>query len=95
MQLFAVQEVYCFFLPFVLKWVVAALTVSVLVNVFSTLRKEGDHSHSSVVAQIRAMLMEGWQRLFQQAPSNQNMLLTFVRLNGRGRRFRALATSVR
>ncbi|DBA75406.1 TPA: hypothetical protein ACH3X1_010669 [Trebouxia sp. C0004] len=89
------QEVYCFFVPFILKWVVAALVVSVLVNLFSSLRKQGDHSHSSVVAQIQALLVEWWQGLFEQAPSNLNILGTFFRLNGRGRRFRALATSVR
>ncbi len=84
-----------FILPFILKWVVAALVVSVLVNLFSSLRKQGDHSHSSVVAQIQALLIEWWQRLFEQAPSNLNILGTFFRLNRRGRRFRALATSVR
>ena len=94
-HLLFLQEVYCFVLPFILKWVVAALVVSVLVNLFSRLRKQGDHSHSSVVAQIRAMLMEGWQRLFQQAPSNQNMLLTFFRLNGRGRTFKAMPSFIR
>ena len=84
-----------FILPFILKWVVAALVVSVLVNLFSSLRKQGDHSHSSVVAQIQALVSEWWQRLFQHAPSNLNVLGTFSRLNFRGRRFRALATSVR
>jgi len=84
-----------FILPFILKWVVAALVVSVLVNLFSSLRKQGDHSHSSVVAQIQALVIEWWQRLFQHAPSNLNVLGTFSRLNFRGRRFRALATSVR
>ncbi len=86
---------YCFILPFILKWVVAALVVSVLVNLFSRLRKQGDHSHNSVVAQIHALLTEWWQRLFHRAPSNQDMLATFFRLNGRGRTFRAVATSVR
>ena len=89
------QEMYCFVLPFVLKWVVAALVVSVLVDLFSTLRKQGDHSHSSVPAQIHALLTEWWQCLFHRAPSNQDMLATVFRLNGRGRTFRALATSVR
>jgi len=84
-----------FILPFILKWVVAALVVRVLVNLFSSLRKQGDHSHSSVVAQIQALVIEWWQRLFEHAPSNLNILGTFARLNFRGRRFRALATSVR
>lgn len=69
--------------------------VGVLVNLFSSLRKQGDHSHSSIVAQIRALLFEWWQRLIEQAPSNLNILGTFSCLNSRGRRFRALATSVR
>lgn len=89
------QEVYCFILPFVIKWVVAALVVSVLVSLFSRLRRQGDHSHSSILAQIHSLLLEGWQRLFRQAPSNQNMLLTLFRVIGRGRTFRALPTSVR
>ena len=89
------QEVYCFVLPFILKWVVAALEVSVLINLFGRLRKQGDHSHSSVVAQIRVLMTDGWQRMFQQAPSNQNMLLTLVQLNNKRRSFKALATSVR
>lgn len=89
------QEIYVFILPFILKWVVAALVVSVLVNLFSSLRKQGDHSHSSVVAQIQALLIEWWQRLFQRAPSNQSMLVTLFRLNGRGRSFKAMPSFIR
>ena len=71
------------------------MVVSVLVNLFSSLRKQGDHSHSSVVAHIQALFIEWWQRLIEQAPSNLTILGAFSRLNFRGRRFRALATSVR
>jgi len=69
--------------------------VSVLVNLFSSLRKQGDHSHSSVVAQIQALLAQCWQCLFQQAPSNQNILVTLFRLNGRGRSFKAMPSFIR
>ncbi|DBA79405.1 TPA: hypothetical protein ACH3X2_000050 [Trebouxia sp. C0005] len=89
------QEIYVFILPFILKWVVAALVVGVLVNLFSSLRKQGDHCHSSVVAQIQALLAQCWQCLFQRAPSNQNMLVTMFRLNGRGRSFKAMPSFIR
>ena len=82
-------------LPFILKWVVAALVVSVLVNLFSRLRKQGDHSHSSVVAQVLALLNEWWQRMFERAPSSQSMLLTLFRINGRGRAFKSMPSFLR
>ena len=69
--------------------------MSVLVNLFSSLRKQGDHSHISVVAQIQALVIEWWQRLFQRAPSNQNVLVTLFRLNGRGRSFKAMPSFIR
>ena len=86
------QEIFCFVLPFILKWIVAALVVSVLVQLFSTLRKKGDHAHSMVVAQIRTLLYEWWQCLFGRAPSNQKLLSTLFRLTGRRRTFHAIAS---
>ena len=78
-----------------MKWIVAALVVSVLVNLFSRLRKQGDHSHSSVVAQARDIWLEGWQRLIRHAPSNGHILLVLLKMIGRRRVFKALPTSVR
>ena len=89
------QELYCFVLPFILKWVVAALVVSVLVNLFSKIRQQGDHSHSSVVHQVRALLAEWWQQVFQRAPSNQNMLLTLFKISGRGKLFKSMPSFLR
>ena len=59
------QEVYCFILPFILKWLVAALIASVLVTLFSRLRRQGDRSYSTLYAQIRAQFDEWlqWQTL--------------------------------
>ena len=78
-----------------LKWVVAALVVSVLVNLFTRLRRQGDHTHSSVVAQIHSMLTKLWQCFFYQAPSDKCILDAFYQLTGKGRVFRAIPTSVR
>ena len=92
---YAVQEVYCFVLPFILKWVVAALIVSVLVNLFSRLRRQGDYSHSGVLQRIQDLVAEWWQRVFQKAPSSRSMLLSLVKLNGRGRAFKAMPSFIR
>ena len=89
------QEIYCFLLPFIVKWVVAALVVSVLVNLFSRLRQQGDHSHSSVVTQVQGLLLEWWQRKIHHAPSSQNMLLSLIKLNGRGSAFKAMPSFIR
>lgn len=75
------QDIYCFVLPFVLKWVVAALVVSVLVDLFSKLTKRGDRTRMTVHGRVQAMVAESWQQYSQKAPSNTDMLLTFLRLN--------------
>ena len=82
-------------LPFVLKWVVAALIVSVLVNLFSRLRRQGDHSHSSLLHCIWDLLTEWGQRILQQVPSSRSMLLSLIKLNGRGKAFKAMPSFIR
>lgn len=89
------QEIYCFVLPFIVKWVVAALVVSVLVNLFSRLRQQGDHARSSVVTQVHGLLLQWWQRMMYRAPSSQNMLLSLIKLNGRGSAFKAMPSFIR
>jgi len=79
------QEVYCFILPFILKWLVAALIASVLVSLFSRLRRQGDRSSSSIYAQICALLPEWLQSMRHHVSSSKRTLLILVRLIGRGR----------
>jgi hypothetical protein len=79
------QEVYCFILPFILKWLVAALIASVLVSLFSRLRRQGDHSSTTIYAQIRALFDERLQCVRHHVSSNNRTLLILVRLIGRGR----------
>ncbi len=79
------QEVYCFILPFILKWLVAALIASVLVSLFSRLRQQGDRSSSTIYAQIRALLHEWLQSMQHRVSSSKRTLLILVRLVGRGR----------
>ena len=79
------QEVYCFILPFILKWLVAALVASVLVSLFSRLRRQGDHSSTTIYAQIRALFDEWLQCVRHHVSSNKRTLLILVRLIGRDR----------
>ena len=79
-----VQEVYCFILPFLVKWVVAALLTSVLVNLFSRLRCQADRTHISILAQICSLLHDWWQHIVCKAPSSKQILLAMLRLLGRG-----------
>ena len=89
------QDIYCFVLPFLLKFLVAALVVGVLVDIFSRLRRQGDHSHSSLVTQVCGLLKEWWQRMFQNAPSSLNIMLLLIKLNGRGKAFEAMPSFIR
>ena len=82
-------------LPFVLKWVVAALVASVLVDVFSKLTRLSDKSRMTVTGRMRGMLREAWQHHFQKAPSNSDMLLTFVRVNKTRKSIKLLPTFIR
>ena len=79
------QEVYCFILPFVLKWLVAALIASVLVSLFSRLRRQGDRSSSSIYAQVCALLHEWLQSVCHHILSSKQAHLILVHLIGRGR----------
>jgi len=79
------QEVYCFILPFILKWLVAALVASVLVSLFSRLRRQGDRSSTTIYAQIRALFNEWLQSMRHHVLSNKGTLLILVRLIGGGR----------
>ncbi len=79
------QEVYCFILPFILKWLVAALIASVLVTLFSRLRRQGDRSYSTLYAQIRTLFDEWLQYLHHYVSSNKQTHLILVHLIGRGR----------
>lgn len=89
------QDIYCFVLPFVLKWLVAAMVVSVLVDVFSKLREQGDKSQITAHDQIQAMVAEIWQQYSQKAPSNSEMLLTFFRLNKARKSLKQLPSFIR
>ena len=95
MPLLSLQDLYCFVLPFILKWVVAALVASVLVDVFSKLTRLGDKSRMTVTGRLRDMLREAWQQHFQKAPSNSDMLLTFVRVNKRRKTLKLLPSFIR
>ena len=82
-------------LPFILKWVVAALVTSVLVDVFSKLTHLGDKSRVTVTGRVRDMLRDAWQQHFLKAPSNSDMLLTFVRVNKRRKSLKLLPSFIR
>ena len=94
-KLCGLQDMYCFVLPFILKWVVVALVASVLVDVFSKLTKQGDESHMKIHDRLQAMMTERWQQCFQGAPSNSDMLLTFFRLGKKRMGFKLLPTFIR
>ena len=72
------QEIYCFVLPFILKWTVAAMVASVLVNLFSKLTDQGDKSQMHIHDRIQVMIAEQWQHHFQHVPSNSELLLMLL-----------------
>lgn len=78
-----------------LKWLVAALVVSVLVNLFSQLREQGDKSPVTVVSRVKAMLTARWQQYYQDAPSNTDMLLSLFRLNRKQKSLKNMPTFIR
>ena len=94
-KLCGLQDMYCFVLPFILKWVVVALVASVLVDVFSKLTKQGDESHMKIHDRLQAMMTERWQQCFRGAPSNSDMLLTLFRLGKKRMGFKTLPTFIR
>ena len=79
------QEVYCFILPFLVKWVVAALLTSVLVRLFSRLRCQADCTHISILARVCSLLHEWWQCMVCKAPISKQILVTMQELIGRCR----------
>ena len=91
------QDIYCFFLPFILKWVVDALVTSVLVDLFSKLTEKGDETHSGIKLhhRLRALVTEQWQHCFRGAPSNSDMLLTLFRLGRKRGALKMLPTFIR
>lgn len=89
------QNLYCFLLPFVMKWLVAALVVSVLVDLFYRLREQGDKSPVTVTTRVQAMIAEAWQQYWRKAPSNIDMLLTFFRLNRKQKSMKTMPSFIR
>ena len=89
------QDIYCFVLPLILKWVVAALVVSVLVNLFSKLTELSDKSPISVRQRMQHMVIEGWQCHFQHAPRNADILLTLFWLNKQRKSLKLLPSFIR
>lgn len=89
------QDIYCFVLPLVLKWVAAALVASVLVDLFRKLTGKGDKVHIHVHERIQAMVQEGWQQRFWDIPSNTDMLLTLFRLNRKRKSLKLLPSFLR
>ena len=79
------QEAYCFILPFLVKWVVAALLTSVLVRLFSRLRGQADCTHISILARACSLLHEWWQCMVCKAPISKQILVTMQELIGRCR----------
>lgn len=71
------------------------MVVGVLVDIFGRLRRQGDHSHSSLVTQVWGLLMEWWQCMFQSAPSSLSILLLIIKVNGRGKAFKAMPSFIR
>ena len=54
--LLSLQDIYCFILLFILKWLVAALVVSVLVNIFSKLNELGDHARVHIYQRLQTVV---------------------------------------
>ena len=78
-----------------MKWLVAALVVSVLVDLFYRLREQGDKSPVTVMSRVQAMIAEAWQQYWRKAPSNIDMLLTFFRLNRKQKSMKNMPSFIR
>ena len=94
-MLLVLQDIYCFILPFILKWLVAALVVSVLVNLFSKLNEIGDHARVHIYQRLQIMAKEGWRHLWNNAPTNSDMLLMMFRLNKKRKSLKLLSSFIR
>ena len=93
--LLSLQDIYCFILLFILKWLVAALVVSVLVNIFSKLNELGDHARVHIYQRLQIMAKEGWQHLWNGAPTNSDMLLMMFRLTKKRKSHKLLSSFIR
>ena len=89
------QDIYCFVLPFILKWLVAALVVSVLVDLFSKLNELGDKARVHIYQRIRIMTREAFQHYWNKAPSNADMLLLMFRLTRKRKSLKLLSSFIR